>query len=102
MSEKTQVTNKIMKWAKDKGIYCVKNHGSGFSKVGTPDLFLCLYGNFVAIECKKKGEEPTAAQLLTIQEIKNSQGFADWFDDAKDAISWLEMVKRTLYGYIHK
>ena len=34
----------------------MKNHGSGMSRAGEPDVFICYRGRFIAVELKDKTE----------------------------------------------
>lgn len=38
--------NKIKKYLKERGCYCVKYHGNAYSANGTPDLLACVNGYF--------------------------------------------------------
>lgn len=91
MAERKVIAD-IRKWIKlnHPNIFIRKHHGGPFSSVGVLDLFLCINGKFVAIELKDKGKKPTLNQLATIEEIKKAGGYANWFDNADDAIKYLE------------
>ena len=43
---------KVLKFLKDKKIYAIKFNASGLTKVGVPDILMCLRGRFVGIEVK--------------------------------------------------
>lgn len=68
--------NKIKRYLKDKGCYCVKYHGNNFSTSGTPDILACVNGYFLAIEVKAPEGKPSELQLVKIDEIRKAGGFA--------------------------
>ena len=43
-------------------------------KTGDPDIFICHYGVFVAIEMKQPGKHPTKLQKLKLEQICKSNG----------------------------
>lgn len=65
MSERSQVTDKIIKWAeKTPGIYAVKVHCDQMQGAGIPDILACVNGKFVAVEAKR----PSGGRLSKLQE----------------------------------
>lgn len=68
--------NKIKRYLRDKGAYCVKYFGCGYSTSGTPDILVSVNGYFMAIEVKAQNGKPTELQLEKIREIRESGGFA--------------------------
>ncbi len=86
---------KIVVWCKSQGFYTIKFHGSPFSAIGQPDLIICAKGKFIAIEVKRKGREPTKAQIEKIRSINEAGGYAGWCNDADKAISWLSDITKT-------
>lgn len=75
VSEKS-FENKIKKYIKDKGGYCVKYHGNKFSTSGTPDILACINGYFLAIEVKAESGTPSELQLTKIDDIRRACGLA--------------------------
>lgn len=68
--------NKIKRYLKDCGAYCVKYHGNYYSENGTPDILACVNGYFLAIEVKAQNGSPTQLQLAKIDNIRKAGGFA--------------------------
>ena len=67
--------NKIKKYLKDKGAYCVKYFGCNYSTAGTPDILACVNGYFLAIEVKAQSGTPSELQLEKITQIRRAGGF---------------------------
>lgn len=68
--------NKIKRYLKDRGCYCVKYHGNKFSTSGTPDVLACVNGHFLGIEVKADTGKPSELQLVKIADIRKAGGFA--------------------------
>lgn len=43
-------------------------------KSGDPDIFICHFGTFVAIEMKQVGKSPTKLQTLKLEQIRQAGG----------------------------
>jgi len=56
-----------------KAYYCMPM-GTGYGNAGVPDFFVCLEGQFVAIECKANGNLPTALQMHNLMQIRKAGG----------------------------
>lgn len=56
------------------GAFAEKNHGNEFTRQGTPDIYACLQGRFIAIEVKQPGKKPTPAQVQVLTEIEAAGG----------------------------
>lgn len=54
----------------------IKIHSSPFSEAGVADLLCCIEGRFVALEVKKKGNEPTPIQFSFLRSIRRAGGKA--------------------------
>jgi len=54
---------------------------SGYGSSGVPDIVACYQGKFFGIECKAKGNKPTALQLLNLEKITQSGGLALVIDE---------------------
>lgn len=76
MAQEKIFENKIKKYLKDKGCYCVKYFGCNYSTSGTPDILACVNGYFVAIEVKAQTGKPSELQLAKIRQIREAGGFA--------------------------
>ena len=67
--------NKIKRYLKESGCYCVKYHGNKFSTSGTPDILACVNGYFLGIEVKADSGKPSELQLVKIADIRKAGGF---------------------------
>ena len=76
MAAEKMFENKIKKYLKDHGCYCVKYFGCNYSTSGTPDILACVNGYFLAIEVKAPEGKPSELQLVKIDEIRKAGGFA--------------------------
>lgn len=90
--------DKIKKYIKSVGGYCVKYFGCNYSTAGTPDILACIHGHFLAIEVKAYRGVPSELQLVKIQEIRKAGGFAyiaypSGWDRLKDIIDGLLIDK---------
>lgn len=43
-------------------------------KAGDPDIMICHYGLFIAIEMKQPGKNPTKLQTLKLEQIRRANG----------------------------
>ena len=76
MAQEKQFENKIKKYLKERGCYCVKYFGCNYSTSGTPDILACVNGYFLAIEVKAQTGKPSELQLVKIADIRKAGGFA--------------------------
>lgn len=64
-------------------------------KKGIPDFVLCVGGKFVTIETKAKGNQPTALQAFTMNEIRDAGGLPIVVTDDCMSVaalqSWIEI-----------
>lgn len=86
---------KVLKFLKDKKIYAVKFNASGLTKVGVPDILMCLRGRFVGIEVKTDTGKQSELQKYNAQEIIKSGGEyillrPKQFDEFKELINKYE------------
>lgn len=68
--------NKIKRYIKSVGGYCVKYFGCSYSESGTPDILACINGYFLGIEVKAQNGKPSELQLVKINDIRKAGGFA--------------------------
>ena len=54
----------------------INNHTGGFDRTGEPDIYACLSGQFIALEVKKPGENPTKIQEKRLREWEDAKGVA--------------------------
>ena len=76
MAQEKQYENKIKRYLKERGCYCVKYFGCSYSTSGTPDILSCVNGYFLAIEVKAQTGKPSELQLEKIKQIREAGGFA--------------------------
>lgn len=75
MSEK-RIEKAIQGYLDSIGAYHIKNHGSIYSRAGTPDITASINGRFVGIEVKQPGGRVSALQAAHIELIRKSGGVA--------------------------
>lgn len=78
MPKERDIVKQIKDYCKEQGMYIIKQHGSQFAELGTPDLIFCWMGSFYAAEIKVPGKKPTPIQIQRINEIKKAGGVAFW------------------------
>ena len=76
MAQEKQFENKIKRYIKERGGYCVKYFGCSYRESGTPDILACINGYFLAIEVKAQTGKASALQMVKISEIRKAGGFA--------------------------
>lgn len=76
MASEKLYENKIKRYLKERGCYCVKYFGCNYSTAGTPDILACVNGYFLAIEVKAQSGAPSELQLVKIDQIRKAGGFA--------------------------
>lgn len=60
------------------GAYNAKPTSGGFGTSGEPDRIVCIKGQFVGIEVKREGKEPTAIQQRRMAAITAAGGTCFW------------------------
>ena len=75
------------------GTRAVKNHGSPFSRVGTPDIVGCTRGLFFTLEAKSKGKHPRKIQLVELERWRRAGALALWFDSIDTAIDAVKNLR---------
>ena len=68
--------NKIKRYIKSVGGYCVKYFGCSYSESGTPDILACINGYFLGIEVKAQNGKLSELQMVKINDIRKAGGFA--------------------------
>lgn len=76
MASEKLYENKIKKYLKERGAYCVKYFGCNYSTAGTPDILACVKGYFLAIEVKAQEGQPSELQMAKIEQIRQAGGLA--------------------------
>ena len=67
---------KVKRYIEEQGGWQVKFFANKYTRSGVPDVLACIEGCFVAIEVKADNGVPTELQLKSIEQIRNSGGFA--------------------------
>lgn len=70
------VKEKVTKILKELNAYSCKPVTGGYGSSGVPDILACYQGRFIGIECKAKGNQPTALQIHNLAQIKRAGGIA--------------------------
>jgi len=92
MAAEKQVQDKIVRWLKSQKVWHMKVHGSQYQKAGVPDLLIVYKGFAIFLEVKAKGKKPAVIQNVVMDELKKQgEAMVNWFDNAPDAIRWLEL-----------
>jgi hypothetical protein len=71
-------------------VYRITPTTGGYGSSGAPDIVVCMRGRFIGIECKAKGNKPTALQLKNLNAIVEAGGYAFVIDEG--AIGVFRMV----------
>lgn len=66
------------------GGHAVKIHGGAFGHAGNPDILGCLQGRALAVEVKRPGGKPTAAQLAQLGKWSAAGALALWVTSAAE------------------
>lgn len=77
------------------GAYYVMPVTGGYGASGAPDFLVCLNGRFIGIECKAKGNKPTALQEMNLAAIRAAGGWA-YVVDEHNVGSLEEMINSLL------
>lgn len=85
-----KVKAKVKAILKELGAYYAMPIGTGYGNSGVPDFLVCHKGVFIGIECKAKGNKPTALQNAHLESIKMTGGRAYVIDE--DSVVSLKSV----------
>ena len=69
-----KVKERVVKTLKENGVYYFFPATFGMGRSGIPDIVCCINGRFLAIECKTRGNKPTALQERELQAIRDAGG----------------------------
>lgn len=81
MTPERKVKVAVKKILEQNGVYYFMPATHGYGTSGVPDIVGCWRGKFIAIECKAKGNTPTALQELNLKRIMGSGGVALVIDE---------------------
>jgi pantoate kinase len=93
MTPEAKVKAKVKKVLNEMDAYYAMPIGDGFGNSGVPDFLVCYQGVFFGIECKAKGNKPTALQLHHMMQIRKAGGFAFVIDETNVDTLRKEMEK---------
>lgn len=93
--------NKIKQYLKENNCWFVKFFANAYTKVGIPDILVCVNGRFVGIEVKATRGVPSELQKYNINEINKSEGFGvivrpDQFENL------CYMIQCLIYSDVHQ
>lgn len=81
MTPEAKVKARVKKILEEVDAYYAMPMGSGYGNSGVPDFLVCLQGQFIGIECKAKGNTPTALQEKHLMQIEKAGGLAFVIDE---------------------
>jgi Holliday junction resolvase len=76
LTPERKVKNQCVEILKKHGAYYFFPASNGLGRAGIPDIIVCLYGYFLAVECKAGKGKTTALQDRELQRIRNGGGVA--------------------------
>ena len=76
MTPEKKVKNKVVAILKEHKAYYFYPMTGGYGRSGVPDIVGCYRGIFFGIECKAKGNKPTALQSKNLSDIMGAGGMA--------------------------
>ena len=85
--KEADIQRKIAKYIEGEGGFIFKTISC--NKNGIPDLIACISGQFVAIEVKKDGNDPSVIQLFQMDKIIEAGGKAFVAKSVEDVIACL-------------
>lgn len=90
----TAITKKILDLFWSAGHFAEKIHGEAMQTRGTPDIFACVGGRFIAIEVKQPGGSQASRgsplQEYYLERIRQAGGYGAVIDNADDVGAALE------------
>ncbi len=88
---KTKIVKKLKQlYGSDIWVY----HPVDVCHSGIPDLIICLYGRFIAIELKAPGRKamPDKLQAVTLKDISRAAGESGCFNRYENAIVFIQNI----------
>lgn len=92
---KTQVASIL----KEYGVYYFFPPANGLGRAGIPDIIVCAWGQFLAIECKAGKGILTQLQQREIQRVRDSDGIAFVVNESN--VDSLHLLLISLYEFAH-
>ena len=81
MTPEAKVKKKVVEQLKKIKAYYFYPMTHGYGRSGVPDIVGCFESLFFGIECKAKGNKPTALQQKNLDEITKAGGIALVIDE---------------------
>lgn len=75
------VKTRVASLLDSEGVYHFFPATHGYGRSGVPDIVACINGQFLGIECKAKGNKPTALQVRELERIRHCGGVAVVVDE---------------------
>lgn len=75
MTPEAAVKKQVRRILDDFHIYYFFPPANGYGRAGIPDIIGCVFGRFIAIECKAGKGKTTALQDRELDRIANAGGF---------------------------
>ena len=93
-----RLTRSILKELRGRGGWWVKIHGHAYQEPGIPDIIGCYRGVFIGFEVKVPGKAHTLTQRqgLTLQRIREAQGFSALIESKRGASELLDELDSAL------
>lgn len=93
-----KVKDQVKGYLELKGVWYFMPVSNGMGRHGIPDIIVCAYGCFLAIECKAGNGKVTALQEREMQRIQAAGGYAivvnDDIDTFEELICILDLMKK--------
>lgn len=94
----SKVKKKVVDLLKSYGVYFFYPVTGGYGRSGVPDIVACWKGRFIGIECKTKGNKPTALQMKNLMQITDQHGISLLVDETGIGILSLTLSTWDAHG----
>lgn len=97
----TQRESKLSRWImhalRDRGVWCMKIHGSEFTLAGAPDIIACVDGIFLGLEVKNPGQRHrvSARQHYVHTQVRHSGGIVEVVTSVDEAVAIVTTMRET-------
>lgn len=88
----SRLSRKIMEWLRAQGAFVWKNHGGPTMMAGLPDITGVYHGQFIAVETKMPGQQPTVIQRHRHDRIRQAGGLVVVAHSVEEVAGWFEAV----------
>lgn len=94
----SKVKKQVVDVLKSYGVYFFYPVTGGYGRSGVPDIVCCWKGRFIGIECKTRGNSPTALQIKNLMQIVEQGGISLLIDETGIGVFSLTMSAWEAYG----